>query len=167
MVTSLLDRSEVIIQTLKEGNGKRTFALSLIVAHGIQTPKIKPTKSAATRLSCYSYAFELTFPPFVEPSQHDESPIPGPIQASDSQLPSHENNLTCETEPEVASMQSSDEIFACPSTSCSFIIDNKPVRNPPLPPSLFPKSPPAPSSPHFKNEALQEFTNLQPTLMIP
>ncbi|MBW0547006.1 hypothetical protein O181_086721 [Austropuccinia psidii MF-1] len=54
---------------------------------------------------------ELTFSPFVEPSQHNEPPIPGPSKASDSQLPSHENNLTCESEPEVAPTQSLEEPF--------------------------------------------------------
>ncbi|MBW0498608.1 hypothetical protein O181_038323 [Austropuccinia psidii MF-1] len=55
---------------------------------------------------------EMTLPPFVEPSQHHEppvciptTPIPGPSQASDSQLPSHENDSTLEPEPEVAPMQ--------------------------------------------------------------
>ncbi|MBW0488492.1 hypothetical protein O181_028207 [Austropuccinia psidii MF-1] len=41
---------------------------------------------------------ELTFPPFVEPSQHNEPPIQGPSQASEP----HEDPLTCEAEPEVA-----------------------------------------------------------------
>ncbi|MBW0529764.1 hypothetical protein O181_069479 [Austropuccinia psidii MF-1] len=39
MVTSLLDRSEVIIQPMKDGNGKRTFELGPIVTHGIQMQK--------------------------------------------------------------------------------------------------------------------------------
>ncbi|MBW0484163.1 hypothetical protein O181_023878 [Austropuccinia psidii MF-1] len=55
---------------------------------------------------------ELTLPMFVEPSQQDEPPIcsptppiPGLSQASDSQLPSHENNSNLGPEPEVAPMQ--------------------------------------------------------------
>ncbi|MBW0468902.1 hypothetical protein O181_008617 [Austropuccinia psidii MF-1] len=51
MVTSLLDQSKVIIQLMKDGNGERTFELGKIVTHGIQTPKTKPTKYPATRLS--------------------------------------------------------------------------------------------------------------------
>ncbi|MBW0475365.1 hypothetical protein O181_015080 [Austropuccinia psidii MF-1] len=35
---------------------------------------------------------ELTLTLFVKPSQHNGPPIPGPSQASDSQLPSHEND---------------------------------------------------------------------------
>ncbi|MBW0467798.1 hypothetical protein O181_007513 [Austropuccinia psidii MF-1] len=49
---------------------------------------------------------------FCEPSQHNEPPVPGPIQASDSQLSSHENNLTLEPEPEVAPMQSTEDPFS-------------------------------------------------------
>ncbi|MBW0519170.1 hypothetical protein O181_058885 [Austropuccinia psidii MF-1] len=48
---------------------------------------------------------ELTLPPFVEPSQHNEPPIPGPIQPSEP----HEDALTCGPEPEVAPMQSMEE----------------------------------------------------------
>ncbi|MBW0520091.1 hypothetical protein O181_059806 [Austropuccinia psidii MF-1] len=68
---------------------------------------------------------------FRKSSQHNEPPIPGPIQASDSQLPSHENNLTCKPEPEGAPMQSYEEPFACPATPHSFIIiDNTPIGTP-------------------------------------
>ncbi|MBW0564294.1 hypothetical protein O181_104009 [Austropuccinia psidii MF-1] len=64
-----------------------------------------------------------------EPSRHNEPPIPGLSKASDSQLPSHENNLTREPEPEVASTQSLEEAFACPTPPHSFIIiDNMPIR---------------------------------------
>ncbi|MBW0587999.1 hypothetical protein O181_127714, partial [Austropuccinia psidii MF-1] len=40
MVTSLLDRSEVIIRPMKDGDGERTFELGLIVTNGIQTPNL-------------------------------------------------------------------------------------------------------------------------------
>ncbi|MBW0527090.1 hypothetical protein O181_066805 [Austropuccinia psidii MF-1] len=50
---------------------------------------------------------ELTFPPFVEPSQYDEPPIPGLSQPSEP----HEDTLTCEPEPEVAPKQSKEEPF--------------------------------------------------------
>ncbi|MBW0589098.1 hypothetical protein O181_128813 [Austropuccinia psidii MF-1] len=63
-----------------------------------------------------------------EPSQNDEPPIPGP--SSSSEPP--EDVLTCEPEPEVAPMQSTEEPFACPTTACCIIIiDNTPVRSPP------------------------------------
>ncbi|MBW0481834.1 hypothetical protein O181_021549 [Austropuccinia psidii MF-1] len=39
MVTSLLDRSKVIMGPMKDGNGKRTFELKPIVTHGFQTVK--------------------------------------------------------------------------------------------------------------------------------
>ncbi|MBW0583428.1 hypothetical protein O181_123143 [Austropuccinia psidii MF-1] len=38
---------------------------------------------------------------FCKPSQHNETPIPGPSQSSKSQVPLHEDALTCEPEPEV------------------------------------------------------------------
>ncbi|MBW0546652.1 hypothetical protein O181_086367 [Austropuccinia psidii MF-1] len=56
MVTSLLDRREVIIRPMKNGNGKRTFKLGPIVTHEIQMPKTKPTESPLTRLTCPTYA---------------------------------------------------------------------------------------------------------------
>ncbi|MBW0470032.1 hypothetical protein O181_009747 [Austropuccinia psidii MF-1] len=97
---------------------------------------------------------ELILPPFVEPSQNNELPIPGPSQTSDSQLPSHENDLTCGPEPEVALRQSLEEpfgqyfslffiffcyqiipippskIFSSSHHSCSFIINDTPVGTP-------------------------------------
>ncbi|MBW0476640.1 hypothetical protein O181_016355 [Austropuccinia psidii MF-1] len=88
---------------------------------------------------------------FREPSQHNEPPTPGTSKAPDSQLPSNENNLT-----------------SCPDTPCSFIIiNNMPFGTPPPPPSGSPPLPPAQSSPHSNDEAPQEFTDLQPMLMIP
>ncbi|MBW0505418.1 hypothetical protein O181_045133 [Austropuccinia psidii MF-1] len=55
---------------------------------------------------------ELTLPPFVETSQYNEPPIPGPSQSSKSQLPSHEDALTCEPEPEMAPIQSKEDPFS-------------------------------------------------------
>ncbi|MBW0493312.1 hypothetical protein O181_033027 [Austropuccinia psidii MF-1] len=87
---------------------------------------------------------ELTFPPFVEPSQHHEPPIPGPSKPSEP----HEDALTCEPEPEVGLTKSMEEPFACPATpALVIIIDNMPVGSPlplpvpprtPLPPLLIP-----------------------------
>ncbi|MBW0510270.1 hypothetical protein O181_049985 [Austropuccinia psidii MF-1] len=90
--------------------------------------------------------YELTLPSFVEPSKHNEPPIPGPSQASDYQLPSHEKDLTCDPEPKVAPTQSMEEPFACPATTWSYIIiDNTPIGTPPpvphftTPPIPFPR----------------------------
>ncbi|MBW0532419.1 hypothetical protein O181_072134 [Austropuccinia psidii MF-1] len=90
--------------------------------------------------------------PGPNPSQHDEPPIPGPSPSSKPL----EDIPTCEPEPEVAPMQSTEEHFACPATPRSVIIIN----------DIAPKNPTA-SSPHSHDDALQEFTNLRPTLMIP
>ncbi|MBW0490109.1 hypothetical protein O181_029824 [Austropuccinia psidii MF-1] len=53
------------------------------------------------------------FPPvsIFPSSQHNEPPIQGSIQASDSQLPYHENGLTCDSEPEVDLTQSMEDPF--------------------------------------------------------
>ncbi|MBW0497493.1 hypothetical protein O181_037208 [Austropuccinia psidii MF-1] len=48
---------------------------------------------------------------FCKPSQHNEPPIPGPSQSSKSQVPLHEDALTCEPEPEVSPTQSTKEPF--------------------------------------------------------
>ncbi|MBW0498372.1 hypothetical protein O181_038087 [Austropuccinia psidii MF-1] len=107
---------------------------------------------------------------FYEPSQHNESPIPGSSQPSEP----HEDTLTCGPEPEVAPMQSMEEPLACLATPDSVIIsDNTPIGSPPVPlPPLLPwflpqRSLPVPSSPHSHNVAWQEFTNLGLALMIP
>ncbi|MBW0484412.1 hypothetical protein O181_024127 [Austropuccinia psidii MF-1] len=112
---------------------------------------------------------ELTFPPFVEPFQHNEPPTPVPSQATDSQPPSHENDLTCEPEPEPSPLLPPSS--AHPATAPSFIIlDNTPVRTPPPPPShsplLHPVASEIPTAPS-NNEALQELTDLKPALIIP
>ncbi|MBW0472836.1 hypothetical protein O181_012551 [Austropuccinia psidii MF-1] len=69
MVTSLLDRSKVIIRPMKDGNGKRTFELGLIVTHRIQTPKTKTNKSPSTRFSCSLYALQAVTTLLKDPSQ--------------------------------------------------------------------------------------------------
>ncbi|MBW0466033.1 hypothetical protein O181_005748 [Austropuccinia psidii MF-1] len=82
---------------------------------------------------------------------------------------SHENASTLDPDPEVAPTQSTEDPFDRPIGTPSPLLF--PV--PPLPPVPSPEIPPiassckAQSSPHSRNEALQEFTDLQPTLMIP
>ncbi|MBW0509250.1 hypothetical protein O181_048965 [Austropuccinia psidii MF-1] len=113
-----------------------------------------------------------------EPSQHNEPPIPGPSPSSEPP----EDVPTCEPEPEVAPMQSTEDPFACPTTPRSIIIINNIPSDPPsafsfplcdpylhsYPGSLpVPLRNPVPRSPHSHDDACQEFTNLRPTLMIP
>ncbi|MBW0470575.1 hypothetical protein O181_010290 [Austropuccinia psidii MF-1] len=90
---------------------------------------------------------------FREPSQHDESPIPGLSQSCKSQLPSHEDTSTCEAEPEVALTQFTRNLLPVGS----------PLR---LPLPLVPWRSQLPP-PHSHNEAWQEVTKLKPNLMIP
>ncbi|MBW0460595.1 hypothetical protein O181_000310 [Austropuccinia psidii MF-1] len=76
MVTSLLDRSEVITCPMKDGNGERTFKLGLIVTHGSQMSKTAPTESPATTLSCPSYDLqENSAATNSRPKWHPISPL--------------------------------------------------------------------------------------------
>ncbi|MBW0501945.1 hypothetical protein O181_041660 [Austropuccinia psidii MF-1] len=79
---------------------------------------------------------ELALPPFVEPSQYNEPPIPG----SSPSLNPHEDLSACEPEPEVALKHSLEEPFV--------IIYNMPFGSPPPPPPclILNPSPPVPSS---------------------
>ncbi|MBW0510940.1 hypothetical protein O181_050655 [Austropuccinia psidii MF-1] len=87
---------------------------------------------------------ELTVPPFVEPSQKDEPPIPDPTPSS---------------------KPLEDVLTSCPTSPHSVItITNMPAGSQ-LPPNA-PKSPTA-SSHHSHDDACQEFTDLRLTLMIP
>ncbi|MBW0500682.1 hypothetical protein O181_040397 [Austropuccinia psidii MF-1] len=92
---------------------------------------------------------ELTLPPFVEPSQYNEPPIPGP---SPSSKPHEDVSASHPATPHLV-------IF----------IDNMPIGSPPPTPEIPPISPkdPTASSPHSQDEAWQEFTDLQQTRMIP
>ncbi|MBW0580520.1 hypothetical protein O181_120235 [Austropuccinia psidii MF-1] len=60
MVTSLLDLSKVIIWPMKDGYGKRTFALRPIFTMSCypwdSNTKNKPTEAPLTRLTCFMYA---------------------------------------------------------------------------------------------------------------
>ncbi|MBW0470428.1 hypothetical protein O181_010143 [Austropuccinia psidii MF-1] len=70
---------------------------------------------------------ELTLPLFVEPSQCDEPPMPGPSPSSKP----HEDVSARGPKSEVAPTQSSEEPFACPATPRSvIIIENFPVGSP-------------------------------------
>ncbi|MBW0561239.1 hypothetical protein O181_100954 [Austropuccinia psidii MF-1] len=91
---------------------------------------------------------------FRKPSQDNEPPIPGHSHSSESQVPSHEDALICEPEPEVALKRSMEEPFLTsplyffysdqlsltpPSTISSsshysrsiIIINNAPISSPP------------------------------------
>ncbi|MBW0472942.1 hypothetical protein O181_012657 [Austropuccinia psidii MF-1] len=177
MVTSLRHQSKVIIQLMKDGDGKRTFELGPIVTISCHpwdsnAKDLFHGKEATFPLLISTFdSSELTLSPFVEPSHPNEPPIPGPSQSSKS----HEDVPTCEPEPEVAPKQSLEQPFACPTTPrLVIIINNMPTGSlssppssptPPPSPPIAPKNPTA-YSPHSHNEALKEFTNLQPTLMI-
>ncbi|MBW0548910.1 hypothetical protein O181_088625 [Austropuccinia psidii MF-1] len=139
MLTSLLDRSKVIIQPMKDVDGKRTLKLGLIVPMGFKF-QTKPSKSPAIRDSCSLYALQANSATPDKPSQPNEPPIPGPSQPSEPR----EDTLTCEPEPEVAPTQSMEEPVAHPATPTSvIIIDDAPVGSlPPLLPRRSQKSPP-------------------------
>ncbi|MBW0592939.1 hypothetical protein O181_132654, partial [Austropuccinia psidii MF-1] len=94
MVTSLLDLSEVIIRPMKDGNGKRTFKLGLIVTDGIQTPNLpcEQTRQQPTPgPSGTRWSEELFREPEVAPMQSTEEPFepnpPNPPR-QDSPVPS-------------------------------------------------------------------------------
>ncbi|MBW0466836.1 hypothetical protein O181_006551, partial [Austropuccinia psidii MF-1] len=108
MVTSLLDLSKVIIRPMKDGDGKRTLELGPIVI-----------------MSCHQWDSNAKTLPFLvclaskpgnnplqarvapdEPSRTKEPPIPG--LSPSSQPP--EDDVTCEREPEVAPMQSTEDV---------------------------------------------------------
>ncbi|MBW0500896.1 hypothetical protein O181_040611 [Austropuccinia psidii MF-1] len=125
MVTLLLDRREVIVHLMKDGNGKRTFELGPIVTMSCHPwdpkAKKKPTESPTTKLTRFLYALQAKCAAthsrpsgirwsedlFHECSQHNEPPIPGPSQPSQP----HEDASTHEPEPEGAPMQSMEEPF--------------------------------------------------------
>ncbi|MBW0516867.1 hypothetical protein O181_056582 [Austropuccinia psidii MF-1] len=178
MVTSLLDWREVIIQLMKDGNGKRTFELVAIITMSCHpwdsNAKENQPNPPQQDSPVPSFPSEQTLPQltpgpsgtqwledlFNEPSQRDGPPIPGPSASFEP----HEDIPTHDPEPEVAPTQSMEEPFACPTPPHSIItIDNMPGAS--SLPSTF-KNPTA-SSPHSHDEDCQEFTNLQPTLIIP
>ncbi|MBW0575949.1 hypothetical protein O181_115664, partial [Austropuccinia psidii MF-1] len=106
MVTSLLDLSKVIIWPMKDGNGKRTFKLGLIVTNGIQTPNF-PREQTPPQPTPGPSGTQWSEELFREPSRIKELPIPGPSPSS--QPP--EDNTTREPQPEVAPTLSTEEPF--------------------------------------------------------
>ncbi|MBW0478619.1 hypothetical protein O181_018334 [Austropuccinia psidii MF-1] len=126
---------------------------------GGQCHRTKPTGSPETRHSCSLYASQENF--MATDSRPKWHPIIRglvlrPSQSSESQVPSHEDALTREPEPEVAPTQSTEEHLACPATPCSvIIIDNTPVGSPIPSPEI-----PTSSSPHSHDEAWQELNDL-------
>ncbi|MBW0521548.1 hypothetical protein O181_061263 [Austropuccinia psidii MF-1] len=169
IVTSLLERSKVIIRLMKEGKGERTFELGTIVTMSChpwdsnaknKTHQIPPNKTHPFHICLMSKPRSNPLQAQVEPdepSQHNEPPIPGPSPSSEPPdgVPTHE------PEPEVAPMQSTEEPFGplVPPSPISF-----PLCDPENPTSFFPL---VPSSPHSHNDPCEELTNLRPTLMIP
>ncbi|MBW0569034.1 hypothetical protein O181_108749, partial [Austropuccinia psidii MF-1] len=121
MVTPLLDRREVIIWPMKDGNGKSTFEHGPIFTHGIQKSKTKPTKSprqdtpvphmprkqAPRQPTSGPGGMQWSEDLSCKPSQHNEPPILGLSPSSEPP----EDIPTCEPEPEVALTQSKEDPF--------------------------------------------------------
>ncbi|MBW0461084.1 hypothetical protein O181_000799 [Austropuccinia psidii MF-1] len=157
MVTSHFDQSKVIIQPMKDGNG--------IEQNPLNPPQQdSPVPCMPHKQTPGPSGTQWLEDLFCEPLQHHEPPIPGLSQSSES----HEDTSTYEPEPEVAMMQSTKDPFACPTTPCSIIIiDDMHIGSltPTSSPPIAPKNPTA-SLPQSHDEAWQEFTNLQLTVMI-
>ncbi|MBW0560922.1 hypothetical protein O181_100637 [Austropuccinia psidii MF-1] len=185
MVTSPLDQSKVIIQQMKYGNGSRNHT-DFFPLHIKQNPPNPPQQHSPIQyMPCEKTPRQPMPGPSgtrwskdlsCEPSQHNEPPIPAPSPSSKPP----EDIATSEPEPEEGPTQSMEEPFACPATPCLVIIINDmPVGSPtptPVPSTDRPpiaaenptaSSPPVLSSSHSYHDACQDFTNPQPTLMIP
>ncbi|MBW0533288.1 hypothetical protein O181_073003 [Austropuccinia psidii MF-1] len=186
MVTSLLDRSKVIIRPMKDGDGKRTFELGPIVTI------IKPTESPqqdspVQRIPC---------------KQTPRQPTPGPrtYSANPPNTMSHLFLAQVHHLNHLRTLQLMSQsqrwlqhspwrkhllVPLLPAQSSSLTIH---PLDPPLPLLLSPTPPPStpvpspstptpdlptafsplvPSSSHSYDDAHQEFTNLRPTPMIP
>ncbi|MBW0486212.1 hypothetical protein O181_025927 [Austropuccinia psidii MF-1] len=123
MVTSLLDWSKVLIQTMKDGNGKRISELGPIVTISChpwdsntkikQDPPNPPNKTHPFHVCLGSKPRGNPLHAQVEPNgwktypTHNEPPIPGPSPSSKQP----EDFPTCEPEPEVALTQSTEDPF--------------------------------------------------------
>ncbi|MBW0515908.1 hypothetical protein O181_055623 [Austropuccinia psidii MF-1] len=143
----------------KQANGNDSRQLSLFLPVSICPPPLLGHHPMVTSLLDRSKV--IIRPMKDEPSQHNEPPTPGPSPSSKPP----EDVPTCEPEVEVAPTQSTEDPFACPTTPPSIIlIDNMPIGSPLPNSATFPLWDP---SPHSHNDTRQEFTGLQPTLMIP
>ncbi|MBW0588456.1 hypothetical protein O181_128171 [Austropuccinia psidii MF-1] len=140
MVTSLLDRSKVIIWPMKDGDGKRTFELGPIVTMSCHRwdSNTKVSFLSPPYLICLQ-AIILTFFPLLiqqnppHPPQQDSpvpslpreqtpwrpTPGPKPSQTKEQPIPGPspssqppEDIPACEPEPEVAPTQSTEEPFS-------------------------------------------------------
>ncbi|MBW0533363.1 hypothetical protein O181_073078 [Austropuccinia psidii MF-1] len=167
MVTSLLNRSEVIFRLMKDGNGKRTFELGPIVTMSChpwdskakvkqKQPNPPQQDSPVPSLPRKQTPWQPTPGPsgtqwsedfFREPSQTNEPPIPGPSPSSKP----HEDVPTCEPEPEVALMQAMEEPFDPPLVFPlhPLLPQFLPRRSLPLPPRAQPPLPPSGKLPSF------------------
>ncbi|MBW0494300.1 hypothetical protein O181_034015 [Austropuccinia psidii MF-1] len=81
-----------------------------LITHGIQMLRHNPSNplredTPVPHMPHKKTLWKLT--PVLKPSQHNEPPIPGPSQSSES----HEKTLACEPEHEVALMQSMEDPF--------------------------------------------------------
>ncbi|MBW0485863.1 hypothetical protein O181_025578 [Austropuccinia psidii MF-1] len=141
MVTLLLDRSKVIIQPMKDGNGKRTFKLGPIVTMSChpwdsntklnspvpcmpckQTPwQPTPGPSGTQWSEDLFHGKKPPFPFLILPFASSELTLPPIVEPSQHHEPpipglsqpseSHEDALAHEPEPEVAPMQFMEEPF--------------------------------------------------------
>ncbi|MBW0555519.1 hypothetical protein O181_095234 [Austropuccinia psidii MF-1] len=169
-ITSLLDRSKVIIQHMKDGNGERTFKLGLIVTMSCypwdsnakkQTNQI-PRDKTLLFLVCLASKLLCNRPlAQVAPSgwrTYSAPPIPGlsPSSEPHEDVPTYFPHLSF----------SNVQLVPLHPTPSS------PLTIRPSDPHMFPLPPSAPedstaSSPHSHNDAFQELTDLQLTFMIP
>ncbi|MBW0559936.1 hypothetical protein O181_099651 [Austropuccinia psidii MF-1] len=136
MVTSLLDWSEVIIRLVKDGDGRRTIEFGPIV-----TMSGHPWDSNAKDLFCSKKPkFHLisTF----DSSELTLTPFAEPSRTNEPPIPF----------PSPSSKPHEDVPTCGPE--------------PEMTPTQSMEEPFAPSSPHSRDEARQEFTDLRPTLMI-
>ncbi|MBW0471312.1 hypothetical protein O181_011027 [Austropuccinia psidii MF-1] len=161
MVTSLLNQRKVIIPPMKDGNGKRTFALGPIVTMSCH-PWDSNAKNQTNRIPCSkTLPFLVSLASKLHGNQLQAQVAPNePYKPNEPSIPGQSQPLEPhEPEPEVAPMQSTEEPFAHPTTPTSIIIIYDTPVGSPLPPVLpwfLPKRfPLAPSSPQSHDDAWQ------------
>ncbi|MBW0548298.1 hypothetical protein O181_088013 [Austropuccinia psidii MF-1] len=217
MVTSFLDLSKVIIQLMKDGNGKRTFELGPIITMSFhqwdskaknKTPQIPPNKTLPFLVCLARKPCANPLKAQVAPNGQRNYSVNPPKPKSHLFLARvHPSNhlrtiqlvsqnlrwLLCNPGRNLLASHHFSFFtpinffspflrpsLACPTTPRSIIIiENTPVGSstptlvpsPEIPPSSPKKpnasSPPVQSPSHSNDEACQEFSDLQPTLMIP